>query len=606
MTSSWIPRVGGFVTLLLVGLALALLQVSIAANGLLFYLPCYALVAIAALIAFATLRVSSGADLLCLCMSGLFGGYIAIRALTSPAPYFARADLYLVLAALTIYGLTVTALSSSARRIALIIALLAFALCHVLVSLIQFGIGQNFIVVPFLQSLPVGERARGLYENPDHLAGLLEILGILGLSIACWSRWPGWAKVLIGYLALVSYIGVALTASRGGYLSVAASLIIFAALSLVALWAGGPSVLRKYGAIGLIVLTAAFIAAGSLMHQSSSLSERLTNIVAPDNTRFDLWRASIEQWKLQPLTGTGSGTYRFYGRQFRTERMQMDPVVVHNDYLHLLCEYGLVGAVAFLLFFFAHLLYGWRNFVRFGPKRLGVGSSPLSDRLALNIGAISAIGAYVVHSAVDFNMHVPANALLIAFVFGILANPGMTPDSKIPRTRGLVPRLAFVMVGVILLFQCIRLLPGEYFAERASIALEGDDPAAAVSMANKALIYEQQNPNIFFYLGRALGALGNEKRRSEKRNAYHDAALAAFDKAHLLAPLDGNYPLDMAYAYDEMGRFAEAEWMYGVARSRDPRSVMMSQLYQSHLEAWENDGRKNVADTPDLSDPTQN
>jgi hypothetical protein len=244
--------------------------------------------------------------------------------------------------------------------------------------------------------------------------------------------------------------------------------------------------------------------------------------------------------------------------------------------------------------------------VRFGPKRLAAGSSPLSDRLALNIGAVSAIGAYVVHSAVDFNLHIPANALLIAFVFGILANPGMTPDSKIPRTRGLVPKLAFVMVGVILLFQCARLLPGEYFAERASIALEGDDPAAAVSMANKALIYEQQNPNIFFYLGRALGALGNEKRRSEKRNAYYDAALAAFDKAHLLAPLDGNYPLDMAYAYDEMGRFAEAEWMYGVARSRDPRSVMMSQLYQSHLEAWENDGRKNVADTPDLADSTGN
>jgi hypothetical protein len=50
----------------------------------------------------------------------------------------------------------------------------------------------------------------------------------------------------------------------------------------------------------------------------------------------------------------------------------------------------------------------------------------------------------------------------------------------------------------------------------------------------------------------------------------------------------------MAFIYDEMGRFAEAEWMYGLARSRDPRSVMMSQLYKSHLAAWENEGQKDV------------
>ena len=434
VTDRWLPRIGGFIALLLVGAALVLLQVSIAANGLLFYLPFYGLIAIAAVIAAATLPLASGSDRLCLGATAVFGGYIVLRALTSPAGYFARADLYSVLAALTIYGLTVTAFSSATRRIALIVALLAFAICHVLVSLVQFGIGQNFILFSFLQNLPVGQRGRGLYENPDHLAGLLEVIGILGLSIACWSRRPSWARVLIGYLALVSYVGLALTASRGGYVSAAASFIIFVALSVTALQAGGASLFRKYGIIGLIVLVSAFVGAGFLIQQSASLSQRVANIVDPDHTRFDLWRASIDQWKLQPVTGTGSGTYRFYGRKFRAPRMQMDPVVVHNDYLQLLCEYGLIGAVAFLVFFFAHLRQGWRNFARFGPDRLAAGCDPLSDRLALNIGALSAIGAYAVHSIVDFNLHVPANALVVAFLFGILGNAGTTPGSKIPQT----------------------------------------------------------------------------------------------------------------------------------------------------------------------------
>jgi tetratricopeptide (TPR) repeat protein len=208
------------------------------------------------------------------------------------------------------------------------------------------------------------------------------------------------------------------------------------------------------------------------------------------------------------------------------------------------------------------------------------------------------------HSAVDFNLHIPANALLIAFVFGILANPGTRPDTDIVRAHvNLAPRLAVVALGAILLFQCVRLLPGEYYADRARVALENEDPLSAVALANKALIYEQKNPNIFFYLGRALGALGNEKRRSEKRASYYDAALAAYDKARLLAPLDGNYPLDMAFAYDQLGRFAEAEWMYDLARSRDPRSVMMLHLYQAHLEAWAREGRETIAEKPDPDSP---
>jgi len=100
--------------------------------------------------------------------------------------------LYSVLAALALYGLNVTALSGSARRIALIISLLVFAVLHVFVGLIQFGLGENFILIPSLQRVAGMDRASGLYVNPNHLAGLLEVLGIFGLSITCWSRWPMW------------------------------------------------------------------------------------------------------------------------------------------------------------------------------------------------------------------------------------------------------------------------------------------------------------------------------------------------------------------------------------------------------------------------------
>ncbi len=558
----------------------------IGGKELVFCLPSYSLIALAALVAFFTLRSDGSADLFCLFSSALFFGYIVIRALTSPAPYFASSDLYSVLAALVIYGLTVTTLATSRKRIALLVALLALAVLQVFVGLVQFGVAENFKVVPFLEKITGMQRATGFYTNPDHLAGLLEILGIFGLAITCWSRWPSWSRVIFGYLTAISYAGLAMTGSRGGYLSAAASLIVFVFLSLLALRPAGRTLLLKFGAGGLVALALALLAAGFLVRQNTQVSGRIGTVELLDNSRFDLWRAAIEQWKLQPLIGTGSGTYRFYGRQFRSERMQSDPIYVHNDYLHLLCEYGLVGLAGLLLFSYAHLRRGWRSFVLLGPRRVDAGGPFRSDRLALNIGALGAIAAYTVHSMVDFNLHIPANAVLLAFAFGVLARPGAKIDSAGARSFTLAPRLATALLAGVLLVQSTRLFPGEYFALRARMALENEEPATSILFAKKALRYERQNPMIFFYLGRALLALRYQAEQGEAATPSAEEVLAAFEQAHRLAPLDGTYALDLALTYDELRRFSEAEWMYGVARTRDPRSQALAQLYEAHLESW--------------------
>ena len=597
MASPWVSRGGGAAALLLLFGALVSLQLLVGGSRLVYELPAFGVIALAALIASLARRPDAKIDVVCFATAALFCAYIVVRAVLSPAPYHARPDLYGVLAAFTVYGLTATRLDYPRARMALLAGLLAFAVCHVVISLVQFGLGENFIFVPALEDLAPknaasarSARASGLYISPNNLAGLLEVLGVFGLSIACWSRWPKWARVLAGYLALICYIGVAFTGSRGGYLSVGVSLLVFGLLSLIALRSGGAALFLKWGGLGILGVIVAVWIGGSLMRESASITQRLEKITATDEGRLGLWRAAIDQWRLQPWTGTGSGTYRFYGRQFRDEKMQQDPVTVHNDYLELLAEYGVFGAGAFLLFFASHVRRGWRSFVVFGPQRLAAGVFPLGDRLALNIGALSAISAYVVHSAFDFNMHIPANALLLAFAFGILANPGSGP-TELPSAEIVtrIPRFAVATVATILFIQCVRLLPGEYYAHRARLELEDERASAAIELANKALKYEQSNPRIFFYLGRAFSAIGDDKVRQENRVPYYEAALAAFEKARLLNPLDGSYPWDMAILYDRLGRFAEAEWMYGIARNRDPRSRALSARYRTHLRLWQSD-----------------
>ncbi len=568
-------------TLLVAGVVV--LQTLIGGRGLLFSLPGFVLIGLAALVAVvAANRSRILSNPAALSVSAIFFGYILARALASPA-YFARPDLFSVVAALVVYGLVATVLTSSSVRALIFAALILFAVAHVLVGIMQFTRADNFMPIPFLQRVDYGQRASGLYICPNHLAGLLEVLGIFGLSLTCWSRWRVWQKLVVAYATGACYVGLALTGSRGGYLSAVTSLVVFGILSLVVIRAARPGDWKRFAVIGLLALTLLVTAAGLLIGRNWFLGERAGRLTTPDQVRPDLWHAAVQQWKLAPVFGTGSGTYRFYGREFRTERMQNDPIDVHNDYLHLLCEYGLIGGAGFLLFFALHTRHAWRSLRWMAERSPPAFGAMSSNRLGLLLGALAATAAYVVHSAVDFNLHIPANAILMALVFGILANPGIAAEKSEPRAFSLmVPRWAIGVLAVALIAQSLRFYRGEYYTETARAALRDENPQEAFQLTEKARIYEQRNPELFFYQGRAALALAHAaKSESEKKERYQQA-VAAFQMARHLAPLDGTYALNLAYTFDEMGLFPQAEQMFTEARERDPRSMAVAELYRAH------------------------
>src|SRR5207245_7641138 len=145
-----------------------------------------------------------------------FFAYILARAFLSPVPYLARADVYSVLGGLLVYLFVACVLVNTRGRMFILLFLLVAALAHVFIGAIQFRDGNNFMPISFLRRFDYGQRASGFYVCPNHLAGLLEVFGIFGLSMVCWSRWPAWAKLLVGYAVAASVAGWVLGGSRGG------------------------------------------------------------------------------------------------------------------------------------------------------------------------------------------------------------------------------------------------------------------------------------------------------------------------------------------------------------------------------------------------------
>jgi tetratricopeptide (TPR) repeat protein len=298
-----------------------------------------------------------------------------------------------------------------------------------------------------------------------------------------------------------------------------------------------------------------------------------------------MWKGALEQFHLQPFMGTGSGTLLYFARQFRSPQVQNDPMHAHEDYLELLAEYGIIGAALCGVFLLVHWWSGLAGLRRIVARQILPGTPSLSHDLALVVGALSAIGALLFHSLLDFNMHIPANALFVAVLFGMLATPESEnpPEVEAPSRpaggwRWLLGALALVLLGVSL-----RFWPGEIFAEKARVALRDDRNADALAFAQRGIAWDRQNPNLYNYLGEARHFLTLTAPDPAAANALHEAAITAFADGLKLFPQDTASLLEQAQDFDLLGRFPEAEENFQKLFHDDP---MFGNVYAYYGLHW--------------------
>ena len=127
----------------------------------------------------------------------------------------------------------------------------------------------------------------------------------------------------------------------------------------------------------------------------------------------DSWRIFLAH----PVGGTGLGTLQEVFPRYETLYDGKIVNHVHNDYVEALAETGLVGGLCGLFY----LVFLFRE----ASLRLLQVQSSLD--LALHIGALTACCGLLVHSFVDFNLHIPSNALLF-LLQGVLATSQRTPS----------------------------------------------------------------------------------------------------------------------------------------------------------------------------------
>ncbi len=100
--------------------------------------------------------------------------------------------------------------------------------------------------------------------------------------------------------------------------------------------------------------------------------------------------------------------------------MQGRLIYAHNEYLNTLADWGLAG-LAIITAVAGLILHGaWRAW-RSVRRTAGDIGRRKSDKAALVMGGAFGFVALLVHCAVDFDMHIPAVALLAVALMALLA-----------------------------------------------------------------------------------------------------------------------------------------------------------------------------------------
>ena len=164
---------------------------------------------------------------------------------------------------------------------------------------------------------------------------------------------------------------------------------------------------------GLFLLLAALPVGVLLLARSGALHRAVAEVAqlrasASSQPRVDATEAAARIVSQRPLTGVGPGDgwVRWSSEGGATQTMQY----VHDEYLQVLVELGVVGLVLLLW-----VLISGGLLVRAATRR---------DRLsALPAAVAAAMAAAAVHGAFDFVWHVPAVPLVLAVLIGLLTEP---------------------------------------------------------------------------------------------------------------------------------------------------------------------------------------
>lgn len=495
-----------------------------------------------------------------------FALYAVGRYLTADIEYVARLETLQVIVFAFIFFAVVNNLYRQETVLAIGFTVILVGTAAAGYALFQYLTHSNHV---WYMVSPYPGRASGPYLSPNNLAGFLEMVLPLAMAFLLVGRMNIITRILLGYCILVIGAGLAVTFSRGGW--VAATVGVLGLLLVLTTHRN-----HRWRALSLltIMVTAGVVVSTHIFSKPPAVAPSGTTpalaSMADLSTRLKLWHAAECMWLDHFWWGVGPAHFDYRFREYRPVIIQLEPDRVHNDYLNLVTDWGLVGGVivlAGMVAFAAGLAKTWRH-VRRSENDFGSGQS---NRFAFYLGASGGLLALAVHSAVDFNLHVPANAITGVVLLALLSSHlRFATEGYWVNLRRPLKSLATMMlvVGMVYLgLQEWRLGSETRWLLQAARFPALFSPECETAL-RKAFAAEPKNFLTAYNIGEMLRA--ESFTGGDNYEAQAKEAMVWFGRSISLNPYYGYSYLRTGMCLDWLGKPDEAEKYLSQAESLDP------------------------------------
>ena len=295
----------------------------------------------------------------------------------------------------------------------------------------------------------------GPYVNHNHYAGLMEMLIPLTVASLLPALRRGASGVFLGFIALIPIASLLLTGSRGGLISLVVEVLLAAAV----IFLFGPRRARRVTALagGAVILAAALLffwmAPNQIAQRLATMADGAQPTEVELSGRLLVAKDSLGILRDHPWLGTGLGSFETVFPKYQSFPSDFAYDHAENDYVEALAETGLAGGALILC---ALGLFFWLAFKEAVSRRFSVVSRsfrtsdsrlrtsdsvspvtynlssvpylplfPVTYNLLPTAAALGCCGL-LVHSFVDFNLHIPANAawFVVCAAIGTSSNAG--------------------------------------------------------------------------------------------------------------------------------------------------------------------------------------
>ena len=503
----------------------------------------------------------------------LFTAYAIVRGLASPSWYISSFEVFSVIGYAIVFFYCRYGIGRRSYGVGLIVLLVVLGLGEVIFGYLYYlhsnpGDPQS-AWYPFGRNdqmqLHWAPRWVGTYGCPDHYVSLLVMALGGALAVGSFSRfnWP--VRIVFFYLAALLLVGIVYSQSRGGWLSLVGGMTAFTYFGL------------RYRRLpwwiplgGALVVAAIFAALFYFSHVVKGRVHQVISIVETGNTshyiRVELDRDALRIAHEHPFFGTGPATYNFEDPRYQGPYLRTRAAFTHDDYLNCLADYGLVG-FALAIFFVSAVSIALLTQIR--------ENSRWTERVVVAT-ALAAWSALLVHSLLDFNLHIPANATLLFALTGmaLYRRPGEDAPHHWTTVSLLKagPWLGWGLAGFAVIYFAVvaRAALSDFPYEDAADNSDITPTAQTIQELQQSLTFDSGNAAALTLLGdmhrfRTIRATTDEDRAVEGQ-----AALDAYQKALKADPLDVSIYARMGVIYDLLERYPEAYLCYQNAIEAEP------------------------------------